>query len=92
MGESWLSTVKEEVVLAGPYTASMPRTKKVFAVVDLTCSVDYVGLKFQGLVKDNMPPFGDIMVSVSSVLGQYHSARYSCATTFLRDLPSHHHA
>ena len=40
--------VTEEVVSAGPYTASMPRTKKVFAVVHLTCSLNSVQVQGSG--------------------------------------------
>ena len=78
MDSSGPRSVMEEVVSAGPYTAAMPRSKKAFAVVLLSCSVDSVGLKFKGPDRDNMPPSGDVMVSVSPVLGQYYSTRYSC--------------
>ena len=56
--------VKEDVVSVGPYTASMLRTKKVFAVVH-SASVNSVGFKFKGLEKDNVPRYGDVVVFVT---------------------------
>merc|ERR1712094_160694 len=67
----------EEVVFLPTHTASNPCTGKVFSVemhhtrVDFANPGDNVGLNIKGLVKENMPRSGDVMVyKKDTTLGQ----------------------
>jgi elongation factor 1-alpha len=70
----------EEVVFLPTHTASNPCTGKVFSVemhhtrVDFANPGDNVGLNIKGLVKENMPRSGDVMVyKKDTSLGQTRS-------------------
>merc|ERR1711865_1305963 len=70
----------EEAVFLPTHTASNPCTGKVFSVemhhtrVDFANPGDNVGLSIKGLVKENMPRSGDVMVyKKDSTLGQTRS-------------------
>merc|ERR1711903_335448 len=70
----------EEVIFLPTHTASNPCTGKVFSVemhhtrVDFANPGDNVGLNIKGLVKENMPRSGDVMVyKKDTSLGQTRS-------------------